>query len=158
MSTIRPEPVHFLVDWNRIACRVRMKRRDQASRSPMDVTCKRCMKKHPEYDWARYATHRDPAHKRARHVLRFRRVRRDPLCPVGMQVQSIAFAKRTYTPATANAWLARHGYKKCKPLHATANFLRARLHPPSGFTTIRTKRVGHGIELTVGCPKKRGRK
>jgi len=54
------EPVHFLVDWAYIACRKGKQDTSKilSSRSPVDVTCPRCKRAHPEYDWAALERHR----------------------------------------------------------------------------------------------------
>lgn len=49
-------PVHLLTDWSYIACRKGKidTSRVQTSRDPVEVTCPKCMKAKPHYDWARY--------------------------------------------------------------------------------------------------------
>jgi len=76
-------PIHLLVDWGQIACRKRMRRDDSATRNPYEVTCPRCLRvmvRDLGYDLERIKAYQegrvlDPAHKRARHVLRARRPR-----------------------------------------------------------------------------------
>jgi hypothetical protein len=54
------DPVHFLVDWSKVACRKRDvdTSRVQASRSPSDVTCPKCKRAQPHYDWERLAEYK----------------------------------------------------------------------------------------------------
>lgn len=96
------------------------------------------------------ARRRDPAHKRARHVLRARR--RDPR--TATVPEAILFTKSRYSTAQANAWLASHGYRKIKPIHTTANYHRARLRPPSSVRGMRTITFGKGIKAIIGHPKR----
>ena len=53
-------PVHFLVDWSYIACQKRKvdTSRLQASREPIDVTCAKCKRAQPHYDWERLAEYK----------------------------------------------------------------------------------------------------
>jgi hypothetical protein len=48
-------PTHLLVDWANIACRKRNVDTSKlySSRDPGEVTCDKCKKAQPHYDWAR---------------------------------------------------------------------------------------------------------
>lgn len=66
------KPVHLLTDWSNIACRKREVDTSKiyTTRNPAEVTCEKCKRAQPHYDWARLEEFRrqggrDPKHYRA---------------------------------------------------------------------------------------------
>lgn len=65
-------------------------------------------------------------------------------------IQSIIFEKNKWSNKTAKKWLRDNMYSPIKPVHATSNFLRFRLHNPELFKSFITKKLPNGIELIIG--------
>lgn len=82
-------------------------------------------------------------------------------CPRGLEVQSILFDNRKWTPSEALDWARSHGFSASKLLgevayttHETPSHIRIRVQPPGKFKGFRTIPFGdgEGIQAVVGCP------
>lgn len=67
-------------------------------------------------------------------------------------IQSVYFSK-PWTTTAAEKWLKAHNLKPLKSVHRTANYLRYRIHHPSKFQQLRTKKLDQGIYLVFGIKR-----
>lgn len=74
-------------------------------------------------------------------------------CPRGLEVQSILFDNRKWSPSEALDWARSHGFSASKT-HETPSTIRIRIQPPGKFRGFRTIEFGDGdgIRAVVGCP------
>ena len=57
------------------------------------------------------------------------------------KIQAIIFKINKWTPATALAWLKRHGHQPIKRVDKTPNYLRYRLIPQENFKKYFMKEI-----------------
>jgi hypothetical protein len=65
-------------------------------------------------------------------------------------VQSVLFARSTFSVAKARAWLKMHGYKYGGKVDTTYRYHRFRQLPPSAYKKYRMQKAGEGIRLVLG--------
>lgn len=64
-------------------------------------------------------------------------------------IQSVIFDKSYWTIPESRQWLKAHRIKPLKR-HTTKRFYRYRIHEPSDFQRIRTKKTSDGLDLLIG--------
>lgn len=79
---------------------------------------------------------------------------RNPVCPIGTEVQTLILSQQFFTEKQAASWMRRHGFHISK-VDQTKNNWRFRQHEPSNFRegSFRTIRFRPGVEAVIGCPK-----
>ncbi len=58
-----------------------------------------------------------------------------------------------WTPAKAQAWLKKNGYKPIKPMHRVGEEMRFRISSPAGLTEFRTITLPNGVHIVRGRKK-----
>jgi len=82
------------------------------------------------------------------------KMKKQLLCPVGTEVQTLIFSKDNFTEKSAKDWAKKHdfnyGYVDKKE-----NTFRIRQQEPSDFKNMRTIEMTKGLKAVIGCPKKK---
>lgn len=74
--------------------------------------------------------------------------------PKGLEIQSLAFDNRKFTPSQARSWAASHGFR-APATDQTENRIRLRQRAPGSFSkeTFRTVTLAPGVQAIVARPK-----
>ena len=92
--------------------------------------------------------------------LELKEMKKEDICPVGTEIQTLLFSKEKFTKKTAKSWADKYDFKYGK-VDETENNFRLRQQEPSDFhkDTFRTIQIKDGLQAVIGCPKeKEGRK
>lgn len=65
-------------------------------------------------------------------------------------IQAILFDRELWDPVRAFNWLNEHNLRSMEKFHVTKKKIRFRMADPSGFSRLRTKNIGHGIQFVFG--------
>ena len=70
-----------------------------------------------------------------------------------LQLQSVIFKKKYWTPTKARAWLKNEGIKPIKKVHITDDYLRYRVKEQK-YENYITRDMGNNVKFIMGVWKK----